>query len=150
MTVPGGPAWRQTIFYPFMHASKYGRGTALRGAVTSGRYDSAEFTDVPYLESVAVYDEVHGQLTIFAVNRNIGEPLDLCVSLGGFENCRFIEHITLNHPDLKAVNSAGVDAVKPMVQSGGKIEAACRSPSTLEVRLPSASWNVIRVAVRLS
>ncbi len=26
----GGPAWRQTIFYPFFHASRYGRGVVLR------------------------------------------------------------------------------------------------------------------------
>ena len=26
MTRQGGGAWRQTIFYPFMHASNYGRG----------------------------------------------------------------------------------------------------------------------------
>jgi alpha-N-arabinofuranosidase len=147
MTEPNGKAWRQTIFYPFMHASKYGRGTVLRGTVTCDRYDSVEFTDVPYLESVAVYDEEHGQLTIFAVNRNLEEPLDLCVSLAGFENCRFIEHIALNHADLKAVNSGVFDAVKPQVQSGGKLEETNQSPSILEVRLPSASWNVIRVAV---
>ena len=26
MTVPGGGSWRQTIFYPFLHASVYGPG----------------------------------------------------------------------------------------------------------------------------
>jgi len=29
MTENDGPAWRQTIFYPFMHAARYGHGTAL-------------------------------------------------------------------------------------------------------------------------
>ena len=31
----GGPAWKQTIFYPFMHASSYGRGTALLPVLSS-------------------------------------------------------------------------------------------------------------------
>ena len=29
MTEPGGAAWRQTIYWPFLFASKHGRGTAL-------------------------------------------------------------------------------------------------------------------------
>src|SRR5918998_2834809 len=28
-TVTGGGAWRQTTFYPMLHASRYGRGTVL-------------------------------------------------------------------------------------------------------------------------
>ena len=50
MTENGGAAWRQTIFYPFMHASRYGRGVSLQPVVSSPKYDSADFTDVPYLE----------------------------------------------------------------------------------------------------
>ena len=30
MTEPGGPAWKQTIYYPYYFASIYGRGTALQ------------------------------------------------------------------------------------------------------------------------
>ena len=30
MTRNGGGVWAQTIFWPLMHASKYGRGMALR------------------------------------------------------------------------------------------------------------------------
>ncbi len=33
MTEPGGAAWRQTIYWPFLFASKHGRGTALQLAV---------------------------------------------------------------------------------------------------------------------
>ncbi len=32
MTEENGPAWKQTIFYPYLHASKYGRGIALNPA----------------------------------------------------------------------------------------------------------------------
>ena len=37
MTEPGGPAWRQTIFYPFAHASRYGRGRVLRSVIALPR-----------------------------------------------------------------------------------------------------------------
>ena len=33
MTDAAGGAWKQTIFYPFMHASKYGRGIALQPVI---------------------------------------------------------------------------------------------------------------------
>jgi alpha-N-arabinofuranosidase len=140
MTEVGGKAWRQTIFYPFMHASKYGRGTVLRGPVTSDKYDSREYADIPYLETVSVYNEESGALTIFAVNRNLTESLDLTADVHGFEGCRLAEHITLHHADLKAVNSAKEEAVRPETISGGKLDGG-----KLETRLPPASWNVIRL-----
>jgi alpha-N-arabinofuranosidase len=140
MTEPGGAAWRQTIFYPFKHASLYGRGTALRSPVTCERYDSREYSDIPYLETVAVFNQEQGELTVFAVNRNLSEALDLEADIFGFEKHRFIEHVSLFNPDLKAVNSAGAEKVRPRVQPPGAWDGA-----KLEARLPPASWNVIRL-----
>jgi alpha-N-arabinofuranosidase len=140
MTEKGGPAWRQAIFYPFMHASKYGRGTVLRGPVNCGKYDSKEYSDIPWLETAAVHNEEKGELTVFAVNRNLTENLDLEADVYGFEKYRFAEHIVLRNDDLKAVNSAGSERVKPSALPGGKYD----SPR-LEVSLSPASWNVIRL-----
>lgn len=42
----------------------------------SPKYDSKDFTDVPYLASTAVYNEENEQLTIFAVNRHLQEGLE--------------------------------------------------------------------------
>jgi alpha-N-arabinofuranosidase len=140
MTEKGGSAWRQTIFYPFIHTSKYGRGTVLRGPVSCGKYDSKEYSDVPWLETVAVHNEEKGELTIFAVNRNLTENLDLEADVYGFEKYRFAEHIVLRNDDLKAVNSSGGEKVKPSALPAGKYD----SPR-LEASLPPASWNVIRL-----
>jgi alpha-N-arabinofuranosidase len=140
MTETGGTAWRQTIFYPFMHASKYGCGTALQVAVASGKYDSKEYTDIPYLETVAVYNEEGEALSIFAVNRNLEEALDIEGEILGFDGYRIIEHITLNNPDLQAVNSARGEKVKPAVLTAGSFDKG-----RLSLRLPPASWNVIRL-----
>ena len=40
-----------------MHASMFGRGTALVPLVTSPKYDAKDYTDVPYLDAVAVHNE---------------------------------------------------------------------------------------------
>jgi alpha-N-arabinofuranosidase len=140
MTETGGPAWRQTIFYPFMHASVYGRGTVFRCPTACERYDSREYTDIPYLETVGVHNRERGELTIFAVNRNLIDTLDLEADIFGFEGYRFIEHIALFNPDLRAVNSAEAERVRPQVQPPGTLDG-----TRLEIRLPPASWNVIRL-----
>ena len=49
MTETGGPAWRQTIFHPFQHFSRLGRGRVLRTEINSptyaARYNDPQGTD---------------------------------------------------------------------------------------------------------
>src|SRR5690606_41082167 len=63
-TTADGGLLLQTTYYPFLHASSYGRGKVLQSIVSSPVYDSKDFTDVPYLESVVVYEEEQGVITI--------------------------------------------------------------------------------------
>ena len=44
MTETGGPAWRQTIFHPFAHFSRLGRGRVLRAEIDSPTY-AARYND---------------------------------------------------------------------------------------------------------
>jgi alpha-N-arabinofuranosidase len=139
MTEPGGKAWRQSIYYPFMFASLYGRGTVLRCPVNCALYDSKEYSSIPYLETVAVHNEEKNELTIFAVNRSLNEDMELEIDICGFENYALTEHISLHNQDLKAVNSAEGENVCPETLNNGKLDG-----TKLSVRLPPASWNVIR------
>lgn len=143
MTKTGGPAWRQTTFYPFLHASQFGRGVVLHAAIEAPRYDCRDFAGVPVLEATAVLDEEKGGITIFAVNRSPKENLDLAVDLRGFPPCVVAEHLVLDNPDLKAVNTAGSEKVRPRAGAGAKLDGA-----RLDVRLPAVSWSVIRLGVR--
>src|ERR687893_845125 len=93
ITAPGGLAWRQTIFYPFLHASSYGQGSTLNLQVDSPSYENQEFGAVPLLEAIAPLDEGDEQLAIFAVNRSQQTPLSLegdVRSLAGYE---VVEHL---------------------------------------------------------
>jgi len=142
MTENGGKAWRQTIYYPYMHASRYGRGTVLNPVIDSPRYDSKNFSGVPVLESIAVLSECENELTIFAVNRDMEEPLLLECDMRGFEKYRITEHIVLEHDDVKAVNTKeNPDNVKPHYVNGN----ACVEDNVLKICLPKLSWNVIRL-----
>jgi alpha-L-arabinofuranosidase len=141
MTETGGPAWRQTIFYPLYHASRYGRGVALRVPVLSPVYDDVEFDAVPYLETVATHDPEAETVTIFAVNRNLDGPLPLQADIRGFASYQVIEQISLTHPDLKATNTQeNPHNVEPTTGGDAKVDGG-----RLTTLLPAASWNVIRL-----
>ena len=104
MTQPGGPAWRQTIYYPYYFASVFGRGTALQLAVTCPGYDADIADNVPYADIAGVYDEAGGTVTLFAVNRHGTESLDVAVRLDGFGAFKLIDHQVMTHANLEAVN----------------------------------------------
>ncbi|WP_198391209.1 alpha-L-arabinofuranosidase C-terminal domain-containing protein [Brachyspira sp. SAP_772] len=112
-TEPNGKAWAQTIFYPFMQASNNGRGTALRTEVKSPKYDSKNFNDVPYLDSIVIYNEEKKEIVVFAVNRSDKESIETEIELGGFKANKILEFSTMTGFDIKAVNSANNDSVKP-------------------------------------
>ncbi len=142
MTENGGRVWRQTIFWPFLHASVYGRGTALNLAVKSPRYDNYEFGQAPLLETVATLNNDDGSLTIFAVNRAQEGPLPLEGDVRSFVGHEVVEHLVLEHKDPKATNTAKhPNSVMP--HKGGD---AAVLDGKLTALLPPLSWNVIRLS----
>ena len=144
MTENGGSAWAQTIFYPFMHASNYGRGTALIPVVSCDKYDTQRIKNVPYVETIGILNEDKKELTVFAVNRSLEENIDFEIDLRDFAGASLIEHIVLEHDDMKAVNTAKEpDKVVPHANGVTKLEET-KAVSTLNKH----SWNVIRFSVK--
>lgn len=140
MTDNGGAAWKQTIYYPYLHASVFGRGVSLEPLITSPKLDTKDFSDAPWLESATVYNEEEATVTVFALNRHLSESLTLDAQLGGFEDYRIAEHIVLEHNDLKAVNVAGEERVKPHSDGRSGLDQG-----HLLAHLGPASWHVIRL-----
>jgi alpha-N-arabinofuranosidase len=136
----GGAAWKQTIFYPFMHASKYGRGTALLPVISTPKFDTATHVNVTAVEAVPVYNEEKGEVTIFAVNRNIKEDAEMTIDMRSFEGYRVLEHTVLECDDLQAVNGPFNQKVAPKETSQSVIDGGI-----VTSKLNKASWNVIRL-----
>lgn len=128
MTETGGKVWKQTIFYPYMHALRYGRGTALDIDVICGSYSADKYEKVPYIEACAVQNG--NEVTLFAVNRSLTDSCTLDIQL---ENAEIAEHITLTGDDLKAVNTVDKENVSPI---------RCNTDGGID--LPPRSWNVLR------
>jgi len=142
MTENGGGAWRQTIFYPLLHTSIYGRGAALDLHVQSPTYETKDLGDIPLVDAVATIDEANDTLTIFAVNRSQDGPLSIEGDLRSLPGYKVVEHIILEHTDMLATNSlAAPETVKP--HTGGDASIA---EGSLSAQLPKLSWNVIRLA----
>lgn len=140
MTEENGPAWKQTIYYPYLHASKFGRGIALQPVISSPKHDTVDFTDVTDVESIAVYNEEKDEVTIFAVNRNLEEGISLTCDVRSFEGFKIIEHIVLENNDMKIVNSPKNEAVTPI-----NVDRSDLNEGIITTYLSKASWNVIRL-----
>lgn len=136
MTREKGGAWAQTIFYPMMDASMYGRGKSLLPKIICDRRSTKHFDDVPVMDAAATMDD-EGNVTIFAVNRDQQEAVSLDWDLRSFGDLKPAFHTVLHHDDMKAVNDeAHPDVVKPVQVPAPKAGEP--------IVLPAASWNVIR------
>lgn len=138
---PGGPAWRQTTFFPFAQASKYGRGEVLDVRVDSPTYETKKYGEADLLHATAVRAE-DGTVTVFAVNRDRTTPLPLEVGLGGLEVTSVVEHSVLADADPDARNTlAEPERVTPHTVEGTTLDGG-----RLTTVLEPLSWNVIRLA----
>jgi len=153
MTEPGGAAWRQTIFHPFAHFSAFGRGQVLRAEVEASTYAASYFDprgphdlyfalpEVPHLKLAAVHDEPGGWLTLFALNRDLSEELELEVVADGFAKSAIAGALQLCDRDLKVFNTKSEpERVRPTALGNVRIERG-----GLRATLLPASWNVVRV-----
>lgn len=137
--------WAQTTSWPFLHASKYGRGIALEPVIQTPRYDCNEFTDVPVVDAVAVFDETKKELIIFAVNRSLHKDIKLTCDLRGFQGIQFKEKIVLHHDDTGAINSEEEpNTVVPFYENAYE-----EDEEQITVKLSALSWNVLRFSVDL-
>ncbi len=132
MTENNGKAWKQTIFYPYMYASVYGNGNALKTKVECDSYKSNEGWDVPYIHTSVVYNEEKDEVVVFAVNRSLDEDVELQACLENFDGYSLKEHIELYNDDINSENTAIDEAVKPTTR---KIEK--------EITLKKHSWNML-------
>jgi len=133
-----GAAWRQAMFYPYMHASRYGRGTALRTVVTCDKYDCELYCDVPVIDSMAV--ETQNGVTLFVINRSEEQVAVEC-QFGGYACGPKPQHISLWDTNKFAINTfENPDRVVPKNQTDMMCEG-----NTISAKLHPLSWNVIRI-----
>lgn len=139
MTEHGGPAWRQSIFWPFAQASQHGRGHVLETFLRETPvHESKAFGTVPTVDAVATRDGDH--ITIFALNRGT-EAAKLDVLLDGGESWRTVSHSALVVDDPAAANTAKAPArVAPREMQSTPVK-----DGRLPLALPPLSWHCVRL-----
>lgn len=138
MTKPGGPAWRQTIFWPFLHGSRHGRGHLLTGRLDGGAvYRSDELGDVPLVDALATRDGDH--LAVFALNRG-RQAATLDVALEG-GRWKVAAHEELVATDPAAANTAArPGAVQPRAN-----QSTNAADGAVALAMPPLSWHCVRL-----
>jgi alpha-N-arabinofuranosidase len=141
-----GPAWRQSIFWPFARMSELARGEILRLSVASDRYETAKFGDADLVDASATWDEESGRVAFFLANRGLAEASDVELTLRGFDASRVTRAEVLRIPeggdrfttnDEHAQDRVGLVPLDGVAVDGG----------TVRVSLPALSWTVVELEV---
>jgi alpha-N-arabinofuranosidase len=138
MTETGGPAWRQTIFHPFVQASAFGHGDVLRLKTECGTFAGGDYAHAPLLLASAVHDAKTGAAAIFALNRSTDQEMSLEAELRGLGLKKVTAATTLHAANLKQVKTKSDEAVAPKPNASAALKG-----DVLEATLAPHSWNVI-------
>ncbi len=139
MTEPGGRAWVQTVYYPFLYASRYGRGTSLRVCTESPVYDCDAGKGIPLVDCAAVLSEDETGATLFLVNRSLTDAQPCRLTFAGETDLRVDDWVSLRAQAADAVDTADETPVRPETVSG-----AATSGGEADFTIPPLSWNMLR------
>jgi alpha-N-arabinofuranosidase len=141
MTEPGGPAWRQTTFFPFAITSRLARGTALEVKLESPSYRTELYGDVPQLDAVATHDAESGRTAVFLVNRSQSDEATVTIDIDRLGAVRVLSAQTLADSDTGAANTLEQpERVAPQDNATAAVDGG-----VLTVTLPAVSWTAIEL-----
>ncbi|BDR52157.1 alpha-L-arabinofuranosidase [Bombiscardovia nodaiensis] len=144
MAEPNGPAWKQTIFYPFAEAAQHVRGSIFVPQVAGPKVATKDYGNVDALKAVASWDGESASGVLLAVNRDVRAAHTVSVDLGSLAagaTVRVKSAQLLHDDDIHATNSAvQPDRVKPQA-----LEAAIGADGKLTFQMPAVSWAAIEL-----
>jgi alpha-N-arabinofuranosidase len=140
MTEPGGPAWRQTTFFPFAITARLAQGMVLRLAIESPSYETSAYGSVPLVDAAATIDD-DGAVALFLVNRSQDAATNVSMDVGSLGPVRLGESITLADDDPNATNTLEhQERVAPRPNRSVQIE-----DDLLTLDLPAISWTALQL-----
>ena len=140
MTEPNGKAWVQTIYYPFLYASRYGRGSSLHFSIESPTYDCAVGDAIPFVDVSATLSADQSEVVLFLINRSLDQPQDCRITLTNAASASVAEWVSLKGFSPGSVNTADATPVQPETLT--EYTLSC---GVLELALPEFSWNMVRI-----
>jgi alpha-N-arabinofuranosidase len=138
-TEPGGPAWRQTTYFPFAVTSRLATGVALDVRVQSDQYDSAEHGPVPLVDAGATFDADTGRAAVFLVNRSLTDDITVSVPLTALGDLSVLETHMMSDADAYAVNTKDDPERVTLTPN----TTAAIDNGVLTLTLPAVSWTAV-------
>ena len=139
MTEPGGPAWRQSIFFPFATTSRLARGAALDVRLEAPVYGTATYGDVPLVDAVATYDAESGKTSVFVVNRSLSDEAEIVVDVRALGDVSVQAASSLYDEDIHAANTLEDQARVGLRPT----PTATIEDGHLRLVLPPVSWTAV-------
>jgi alpha-N-arabinofuranosidase len=141
MTEPGGPAWRQTTFFPFAMTSRLARGQALEVKLESETYTTEVYGAVALVDAVATHDAETGRSAVFLVNRSQSEATTVTIDIAALGAVSVLDAQTLSDDDVYAKNTLQ-DPERVGLTAN---DSALIGDGTITVTLPAVSWTAIEL-----
>jgi len=143
MTEPGGPAWRQTTFFPFAVTSRLARGRSLRVQLTSPAHDTSEHGRVSLIDVAATHDPDTGAAAVFLVNRSQTDECVVTIRTDSLGELRATA-TGLHDSDRTAAN----DLTDPERVGLVANESVTTDGGTVRLSLPPVSWTAVELVPR--
>jgi alpha-N-arabinofuranosidase len=139
MTEPGGPAWRQTTFFPFAVMSRLAKGVALELKLESPTYETARHGTAGIVDAVATHDPDSGETAVFLVNRSLDEEAEIVIDAAMLGDVTVVTAESLHDSDMHAANTAA-DPERVTLRPN---ETARVTDGELRIVLPPVSWTAL-------
>ncbi|TLP98090.1 alpha-N-arabinofuranosidase [Nesterenkonia salmonea] len=140
----GGPAWRQTSFWPFARISELARGNIMQLVVESPKVSTAKFGDVDAVDAAATRDEDTGKLALFIANRGLEDATEIALDLRGIAATSVARAELLTVPeggDRHTANTLQAQQAVGLVP----LDSVQIDDGVVTLRLPALSWAVVEL-----
>lgn len=145
----GGPAWRQTIFWPFARMASLARGQIMRLAVSADQIPTEKFGDVDVIDAAATWSESDGRVALFVANRGLDEASDVTVDLRGLGVARVASAEVLTIPEGGDRHASNVESAPDRVGLVPLRDVGVQD-GAVRLNLPPLSWSVVELEVAVS
>mgnify|MGYP001561839561 CR=1 FL=1 len=141
VTVPGGPAFRQTSYFPFAETASRARGSVVKTLVSSPTHAAGDRGDVASIVAATTFDPVDGTATVFLANRSATDAVSVDVDVTQLGVCAVDAARLLHDPDFHAKNTAAEPERVGLMDLDVAVEAG-----HVRAELPPCSWAVIALS----
>ncbi|MFI6735291.1 alpha-N-arabinofuranosidase [Nonomuraea sp. NPDC050451] len=141
MIEPGGPAWRQTTFFPFSLTARLATGVVLAPRIRTGAYDSAQGA-TPLVDAAVTFDEAAGSAAIFLVNRGMTGSQTVTIDVTSLGLTTVAQALTLHDDDVYAKNTLADQTRVGLAKN----DSAAFADGVVTVELPPVSWTALALS----